>query len=84
VCNPDMGAYEYGYVSIDSPVADGTNLNISGILQISSEAAIQNTNTILYEAANYVILSPGFMVAPTSGAATVFRAEIGGVGGCPI
>ena len=80
VGNPDMGAYEYGYVSIDSPVADGSNLNITGIPQISSDAAIQNTNTILYEAANSVILSPGFMVAPTGGAATVFRAEIGG--GC--
>ena len=68
-----------GYsLNIDSPVADGSNLNISGIPQISSDAAIQNTNTILYEAANSVILSPGFMVAPTGGAATIFRAEIGG------
>jgi hypothetical protein len=80
VGNPDMGAYEYGYVELNESIADGANPSLSGVPFIKASKPILNTNNALYQGANYVELQPGFMVAPTGGAATVFRAEIGG--GC--
>jgi len=74
---PDMGAYEYGQAMVDIQIADGTNPNLSGTTEIIASSQILNTNNVLYQGSNNVQLLHGFSVAPTGGAATVFRAEIG-------
>lgn len=77
---PDMGAYEYGQAVVDIQIPDGTNLSLSGIPILKANSQILNTNNVLCQGSNNVQLLAGFSVAPTGGAATVFRAEIGG--GC--
>lgn len=77
---PDMGAYEYGQVIIDNQITNGTNLSLHTIPILKARSQILNTNNVLYQGINNVQLLPGFSVAPTGGAATVFLAEIGG--GC--
>jgi hypothetical protein len=74
---PDMGAYEYGQAVVDLQIPNGTNPSLSGTTEIKASSQILNTNTVLYQGSNNVQLLPGFSVAPTGGAATVFRAEIG-------
>jgi hypothetical protein len=78
VDNPDMGAYEYGHLELNESIADGVNPSLSRVSFIKASKPSLNTNNALYQGATYVELQPGFMVAPTGGAATVFRAEIGG------
>ncbi|AWV99403.1 FG-GAP-like repeat-containing protein [Arcticibacterium luteifluviistationis] len=78
---PDIGAFEYGQAVLDYLIPDGLNPNISGIPEVKGSSQILNTNTVLLQGINNVHLLPGFSVAPVSGAASVFRAEIGG--GCP-
>jgi predicted outer membrane repeat protein len=77
---PDMGAYEYGQAVVDIQLPNGTNPSLSGIPILKANSQILNTNNVLYQGSNNVQLLPGFSVNPMSGAATVFRAEIGG--GC--
>jgi hypothetical protein len=77
---PDIGAYEYGQAVVDIQIPDGTNPSLSGIPILKANSQILNTNNVLYQGSNNVQLLPGFSVAPTGGAASVFRAEIGG--GC--
>ena len=78
--NPDLGAYEYGYKFITDEITAGTNPTVTPIIICSNQ--IQNTNNVLYQGSNHVLLLPSFSVAPTPGAATVFRAEIG-ASACP-
>jgi hypothetical protein len=78
---PDMGAYEYGHAEVVNAIPNGKNPSISGTPILKASSQILNTNIVLYQGSNNVQLLPGFSVAPTGGAATVFRAEIGG--GCP-
>jgi hypothetical protein len=77
---PDTGAYEYGQTVVDIQIPNGTNPSLNGIPILKASSQILNTNTVLFQGVNNVQLLPGFSVAPTGGAATVFRAEIGG--GC--
>jgi predicted outer membrane repeat protein len=77
---PDMGAYEYGQTVVDIQIPNGTNPSLNGIPILKASSQILNTNTVLFQGVNNVQLLPGFSVAPTGGAATVFRAEVGG--GC--
>ena len=80
--NPDLGAYEYVYKFVTDEITAGTNPNLTGTPIIIGSSQIQNTNNVLYQGSNHVLLLPGFSVAPTPGAATVFRAEIG-ASACP-
>lgn len=78
--NPDLGAYEFGYAVVDQPITDGSNTNINDIPYVTAKSLIENTNNVTYKGSRSIELLPGFRVAPTSGQATVFKAEIGG--GC--
>ena len=69
-----MGAYEYGQALVDIQIPDGTNPSLNGIPILKASSQILNTNTVLYQGSNNVQLLPGFSVAPTGGAATVFMA----------
>jgi predicted outer membrane repeat protein len=77
----DMGAYEYQEPNINLPltesIADGRNPIYIGVYSITTEGPILNTNNAVFKAGHSIELLPGFSVAPTAGAATVFRAEIG-------
>ncbi len=77
----DMGAYEFQEsntnLTLTASIADGIDPIYSGVSSITTEWPILNTNNVVFKAGHSIELLPGFSVAPTGGAATVFRAEIG-------
>jgi hypothetical protein len=78
---PDMGAYEFQEsntnLTLTESMANGTNPTHVGVYSITTEWPILNTNNAVFKAGHFIELKPGFSVAPSGGAATVFRAEIG-------